>query len=70
MNITICEKDDQSKFHAWNKALKASAREQPWGMGWGARQEGRSEWGAHVHPWLIHVNVWQKPLQYRKVVSN
>ena len=24
---------------------------------------------AHVHPWLIHVNVWQKPLQYYKVIS-
>ena len=23
----------------------------------------------HVHPWLIHVNVWQKPLQYCKVIS-
>ena len=22
-----------------------------------------------VHPWLIHVNVWQKPLQYCKVIS-
>ena len=21
-----------------------------------------SGWGTHVHPWLIHVNVWQKPL--------
>ena len=20
------------------------------------------EWGTHVNPWLIHVNVWQKPL--------
>ena len=28
-------------------------------------QDGR----IHVHPWLIHVNVWQKPLQYRKVIS-
>ena len=27
------------------------------------------EWGAHVHPWLIHVNVWQNPLQYCKVIS-
>ena len=26
-------------------------------------------WGTHVHPWLIHVNVWQKPLQYCKVIS-
>ena len=23
----------------------------------------------HVHPWLIHVNVWQKPLQYYKIIS-
>ena len=33
----------------------------------GAR--GGSGWGTHVHPWLIHVNVWQKPLQYCKVIS-
>ena len=25
--------------------------------------------GTHVYPWLIHVNVWQKPLQYCKVIS-
>ena len=25
--------------------------------------------GNHVNPWLIHVNVWQKPLQYCKVIS-
>ena len=31
--------------------------------------EGGSEWGTHVHPWPIHVNVWQKPLQYCKVIS-
>ena len=24
-------------------------------------KEGGSAWGTHVHPWLIHVNVWQKP---------
>ena len=29
---------------------------------------GGSGWGTHVHPWLIHVNVWQKP-QYCKVIS-
>ena len=28
------------------------------------RWEGGSGWGTRVHPWLIHVNVWQKPLQY------
>ena len=26
-------------------------------------------WGTHVNPWLIHVNVWQKPLQYYTVIS-
>ena len=30
---------------------------------------GVQEGGTHVHPWLIHVNVWQKPLQYYKVIS-
>ena len=31
--------------------------------GWGIRV------GTHVNPWLIHVSVWQKPLQYCKVIS-
>ena len=26
-------------------------------------------WGIHVNPRLIHVYVWQKPLQYCKVIS-
>ena len=25
---------------------------------------GDSGWGTHVNPWLIHVHIWQKPLQY------
>ena len=29
---------------------------------------GYSGWETHVHLWLIHVNVWQKPLQYCKVI--
>ena len=31
--------------------------------------ERGSGWGIHVNPWLIHVDVWQKPLQYCKVIS-
>ena len=38
-------------------------------MGWGGRWDGGSGWGTHVNPWLIHVNLWQKPLQYCKVIS-
>ena len=41
----------------------------PGGMGWGVRREGGSGWETHVNPWLIHVNVWQKPLQYCEVIS-
>ena len=35
----------------------------------GGKREGGSGWGTHVNPRLIHVNVWQKPLQYYKVIS-
>ena len=39
----------------------------PWGWctvmirrdGTGRRWEGGSGWGTHVHPWQIHVDVWQ-----------
>ena len=37
--------------------------------GMGREVEGGSGWGTHVNPWLIHVNVWQKPLQYCKLIS-
>ena len=48
--------------------LRAGALGRPRGMGWGGG-EGRSGGGTHVNPWLIHVNVWQKPLEYCKVIS-
>ena len=51
------------------RVLRAGALGRPRGMGWGGRREGGSGWGTHVNPWLIHVNVWQKPLQYFKVIS-
>ena len=35
----------------------------------GREAEGVSGWGTHVHPWLIHVSVWQNPLQYCKVIG-
>ena len=35
----------------------------------GREAGGGSGWGTHVHPWLIHVSVQQKPLQYCKVIS-
>ena len=47
----------------------AGALGRPRGIGWRGRWEGGSGWGIHVNPWLIDVNVWQKPLQYCKVIS-
>jgi len=35
----------------------------------GGRWKRASGWGTHVHPWLIHVNVWQKPLQYYTIIG-
>ena len=40
MYIIICEIDHQSKFDAWNQALKLGALGQPRGMGWGGREGG------------------------------
>ena len=51
------------------QVLGPSALGRPRGIGWRGRWEGGSGWGTHVNPWLIHVNVWQKPLQYCKVIS-
>ena len=36
--------------------------------GMGREVGGGSGWGIHVNPSLIHVNVWQKPVQYCKVI--
>ena len=35
----------------------------------GRKVGGGIRMGTHVNPWLIHVNVWQKLLQYHKVIS-
>ena len=51
------------------RVLKAGALGRPRGMGWRGRQEEGLGWRTHVNLWLIHVNVWQKPLQYYKVIS-
>ena len=66
-------------YQGWNRSpaqvgcmrqvLRAGALGRPRGMGWRGRREGGSRWGTHVTPWMIHVNVWQKPLQYCKVIS-
>ena len=69
----------QVYYQGWNRppaqvgcmrqVLRSGALGRPRGMGWGGRREGGWGRGTHVNPWLIHVNVWQKPLQYCKVIS-
>ena len=51
------------------QVLGPGALGRPRGIGWRERWEGGSGWGTHVNPWLIHVNVLQKPLPYCKVIS-
>ena len=49
--------------------LRAGALGRPRGTGWGRRLERVLGRGTRVNPWLIHVNVWQKPLQCCKAIS-
>ena len=51
------------------QVLGPGALGRPRGIGWRGRWEAGSGWGTHVNPWLVHVNVWQKPLQYCKVIN-
>ena len=51
------------------QVLGPGALGRPRGIGWRGRWKGGSGWGIHVKPWLILVNVCQKPLQYCKVIS-
>ena len=63
--ISMCS----SRLPSLQKILSMSVLGRPRGMRRGGRREGGLGWGTHVNPWLIHVNVWQKPLQYCKVIS-
>ena len=68
MYIITCEMDLQSRFDAWDRVFRAGALR--WPEGWDGEGGGRGlQDGEQVHPWLIDVNVWQKPLQYWKLIS-
>ena len=51
------------------QVLGPGALARPRRIRWRRRWEGGSGWGTHVTPWLIHVNVWQNPLQCCEVIS-
>ena len=55
----VYEMSRQSRFDARFWMLGAGALGRPRGMVQRGRWEGGSGWGARVHPWWIHVDVWQ-----------
>ena len=59
----------QAQAGCMRQVLGPGALGRPRGIGWRGRWEGGSGCEIHVNPWLIYVNVWQKPLQYCKVIS-
>ena len=64
--ITLKVMKHYRHFGCMRQVLRPGALGRPRGIGWRGRWEGGSGWGIHVYPRLIHVNVWQKPLQYKK----
>ena len=46
--------------------LGAGALGWPRGMVWGGNWEGASGWRTRIHPWQIHVNVWQNQYNIAK----
>ena len=59
-NVSSMHEAGHSKLVHWDNLV-----------GWDGEGHGMAvqDGGTHVHSWLIHVNVWQKPLQYCKVIS-
>ena len=63
----ICETNRQTRFNAWYRMLGAGALGLPRGMVWGGKWKVCSGWGTRIHPWWIHVDLWQN--QYN-IVKN
>ena len=49
----------QSRFDAGYRKLGAGTLGRPRGMVCGGMWEGGSGWETRVHPWQMHVDVWQ-----------
>ena len=64
MYIIKGETDHQPRLDAWDKCSGLVHWEDLEGLSGEGGGKGGSGWETHVNPWLIHVNVWQKPLQY------
>jgi len=62
--ITICKIDSQQEFVVWLRELKLGLSNNL--EGWDGREVGGMfKWeGTLVNRWLIHVDIWWKPVQY------
>ena len=69
MYIIYSETDDQPRLDTWDKSSGLVYCEDPEELGGEGGGRGDRDGEIHVNPWLIHVSVWQKPLQYCKVIS-
>ena len=59
MIVSLMHKAGCSKLVLWDN---------PEGWGGEGGRRGFQDGVIHVHPWLIHVDVWKKPSQYCKVI--
>ena len=58
-------KDGQQKLLLKTAKAQTGALSQPRGVGWGGRVQSE---GTHVHPWLVHAEVWQKTTKFCKAI--
>ena len=65
MYIIYSETDHQPRWDAWDKCSGLVHWEDPEGLG----REGSERGDRDGECMLIHVNGWQNPLQYCKVIS-
>ena len=64
MYITIWKTDNQYLRQGPKPVLWDSQE----GQGEEGSGRGVQDGGTHMYPWLIHVDAWQKPSQYCRVI--
>ena len=68
MYITMCEINDQCNLMHEARCSKPALWDNSEGWNWEGGGRGIQAGETHMHPWLIHVDVWQKPPQYCKKI--
>ena len=63
--MTICKRDSLWEFSIWCRELKPLPCDNL--EGWEVGERFNRE-GIYVYLWLIHVDIWPKPIQYCKAI--